>query len=149
MNNLKELRMAAGMSIPALSSASNVPVRTIEDAEKGGDCKLSTLISLTKALDVSIDDVVVRNRIFASCADTFAKASHLQPPLRTPSEVFKANHFLDAAKALELKYKAKYPNIFNARRVRYYCIDEYGEATQFTYGTDYWLDDEDDKKASE
>lgn len=53
--NLRTIRLEKGLSVPALSRLSNVPVRTIEDIEKRGDCKVSTAILLATALDVSLD----------------------------------------------------------------------------------------------
>ena len=53
--NLKQLRLAAGLSVPALSRLSSVPVRTIEDIERRGDCKVSTAKELAEALTVSLD----------------------------------------------------------------------------------------------
>jgi len=47
---LRAIRLEKGLSVPALSRLSNVPVRTIEDIEKRGDCKVSTAI-----LEVSLD----------------------------------------------------------------------------------------------
>ena len=41
------------MSVPELSRLSGVPVRTIEDLEKRGDGRVSTLIKLADALDVT------------------------------------------------------------------------------------------------
>lgn len=53
--NLKKLRNEKNLTVPALSKLSEVPVRTIEDIEKRGDCKVSTAIKLAKALGVSLD----------------------------------------------------------------------------------------------
>lgn len=53
--NLRYIRLEKGLSVPALSRLSNVPVRTIEDIEKRGDCKVSTAILLATALEVSLD----------------------------------------------------------------------------------------------
>ena len=52
---LRAIRLEKGLSVPALSRLSNVPVRTIEDIEKRGDCKVSTAILLADALEVSLD----------------------------------------------------------------------------------------------
>lgn len=43
------------MSIPQLSKLSGVPVRTIEDLEARGDGRVSTLIKLADALQVTLD----------------------------------------------------------------------------------------------
>ena len=52
---LKEIRKLKGLSIPALSRLSGVPVRTIEDLEKRDDGRVSTVIKLADALNVSLD----------------------------------------------------------------------------------------------
>lgn len=54
---LKELRMQKGLTIPALSKLSGVPIRTIEDAQRRGDCRISTAKRLAAALEVSLDEV--------------------------------------------------------------------------------------------
>ncbi|RKD22469.1 DNA-binding transcriptional regulator, XRE-family HTH domain [Caminicella sporogenes DSM 14501] len=54
---LREIRKAKGLSVPALSKASGVPVRTIEDIEKRGDCKVSTAKKLAKGLGVTLDEL--------------------------------------------------------------------------------------------
>ena len=55
--NLKQIRTTQNLTVPALSRLSEVPVRTIEDIEKRGDCKVSTAIKLAKALNVSLDEL--------------------------------------------------------------------------------------------
>lgn len=52
---LKEIRKLKGLSVPALSRLSGVPVRTIEDLEKRDDGRVSTVIKLADALNVSLD----------------------------------------------------------------------------------------------
>ena len=59
---LRAIRLEKGLSVPALSRLSNVPVRTIEDIEKRGDCKVSTAILLADALEVSLDPLRCRHR---------------------------------------------------------------------------------------
>jgi transcriptional regulator with XRE-family HTH domain len=54
---LKDIRKEQGLSVPALSRLSNVPVRTIEDLEKRNDGRVSTLIRLADALQVSLDEL--------------------------------------------------------------------------------------------
>lgn len=54
---LKEIRIERGLSIPKLAELSGVPRRTIQDIEKRGDCMVSTLLKLSKALDVSLDEL--------------------------------------------------------------------------------------------
>ena len=55
--NLRTIRLEQGLSVPALSRLSGVPVRTIEDIEKRGDCKVSTAKLLASALNVSLDSL--------------------------------------------------------------------------------------------
>ncbi len=52
---VKEIRQEKNLSVPALSRLSGVPVRTIEDLEKRGDGRVSTLIRIADALDVTLD----------------------------------------------------------------------------------------------
>lgn len=54
---LRKIRIEQGLSVPALSRLSNVPVRTIEDIEKRGDCKVSTAMKLRSALNVTLDEL--------------------------------------------------------------------------------------------
>lgn len=53
--NLRKIRLEKGLSVPELSRLSGVPVRTIEDLEKRGDGRVSTLIKLADALSVTLD----------------------------------------------------------------------------------------------
>lgn len=55
--NLREIRQQQGLSVPALSRLSEVSVRTIEDLEKRGDGRVSTLIKLADALNVTLDEL--------------------------------------------------------------------------------------------
>lgn len=57
--NLKSIRKQQGLSIPKLSSLSDVPVRTIENIERNDECKVSTAIKLAKALNVSLDALCI------------------------------------------------------------------------------------------
>lgn len=52
---LREIRKNRNMTVPELSRLSGVPVRTIEDLEKRGDGRVSTLIKLADALDITLD----------------------------------------------------------------------------------------------
>lgn len=47
----KEIHIGKGLSFPAFSLASDVPVRTIEDIEKRKGCKVSTALKLAVSLD--------------------------------------------------------------------------------------------------
>ena len=53
--NLKKIRTDKGLSVRALSELAGVPVRTIEDLERRGDGRVSTLIKLADALGVTLD----------------------------------------------------------------------------------------------
>lgn len=55
--NLREVRKANNLTVPELSRLSGVAVRTIEDLEKRGDGRVSTLIRLADALNVSLDQL--------------------------------------------------------------------------------------------
>ena len=55
--NLKRIRTDKGLSVPALSRLSGVPVRTIQDLEVRDDGRVSTMIKLADALDVSLDEL--------------------------------------------------------------------------------------------
>lgn len=55
--NLREIRKSQNLSVPELSRLSGVSVRTIEDLEKRGDGRVSTLIKLSDALAVSLDEL--------------------------------------------------------------------------------------------
>ena len=55
--NLKRIRIEKGLSVAELSRLSGVPVRTIEDLEKRGDGRVSTLIKLADALSVTLDEL--------------------------------------------------------------------------------------------
>jgi len=57
MMRLKELRKAAGLSVPQLVVVSGLSRRTIQEIEKRGDCLVSNALKLAKALNVSIDEL--------------------------------------------------------------------------------------------
>jgi transcriptional regulator with XRE-family HTH domain len=54
---LREIRKEKEISVPELSRLSDVSVRTIEDLEKRGDGRVSTLIKLADALNVTLDEL--------------------------------------------------------------------------------------------
>ena len=54
---LREIRKNKKMSVPELSRLSGVSIRTIEDLEKRGDGRVSTLIKLADALNVTLDQL--------------------------------------------------------------------------------------------
>lgn len=53
---LRSLRLEQGLSVPALSRLSNVSIRTIQDIEARGDCRVSTAKILAAALGVTMDE---------------------------------------------------------------------------------------------
>ncbi len=55
--NLRQLRLNKKLTVPALSQLSGVPVRTIENIERNGDCKMSTAKKLAEALNVALDEL--------------------------------------------------------------------------------------------
>lgn len=54
---LREIRTTKKLSVPELSRRSGVSIRTIEDLEKRGDGRVSTLIKLADALAVTLDEL--------------------------------------------------------------------------------------------
>lgn len=54
--NLRNIRLKQGLSVPALSRLSNVSIRTIQDIESRGDCRVSTAKILAAALGVTMDE---------------------------------------------------------------------------------------------
>lgn len=54
---LKEIRKSQNITVPELSRLSGVSIRTIEDLEKRGDGRVSTLIKLADALNVTLDQL--------------------------------------------------------------------------------------------
>ena len=59
--NLKQIRKERGLSVRALSEISGVPVRTIEDLERRDDGRVSTMIKIADALNVTLD-TLCRNK---------------------------------------------------------------------------------------
>jgi transcriptional regulator with XRE-family HTH domain len=60
--NLREIRKARGLTVPALAEKADMPKRTIEDIERKGECKVSTAIKLADALDMTLDELCGRDR---------------------------------------------------------------------------------------
>ena len=54
---LKKIRMDKGLSVPQLEELSGVPRRTIQDLEKRDDGRVSTMIKLADALQVTLDEL--------------------------------------------------------------------------------------------
>ena len=55
---LKYWRNLRRLTISELSSISSVPIRTIEDIEKRGSCKIDTARKLAEALNINLYDLV-------------------------------------------------------------------------------------------
>jgi len=55
--NLKEIRLSKGLSVPALSRISGIPLRTIENIERNNECMVSTAKKLSKTLKVTLDEL--------------------------------------------------------------------------------------------
>ena len=62
--NLKKIRVEKGLTVPALSRISGVPIRTIENIEKRGQGTIANAIKLADALNVTLDEL---------CRDTVSK----------------------------------------------------------------------------
>lgn len=58
--NLKQIRIERNLSVPKLSELSEVPRRTIQDIEKRDDCRVSTAIKLAKALNITLDELCIK-----------------------------------------------------------------------------------------
>ena len=54
---LKQIRLEKGLSVPQLVELSGVSRRTIQDLEKRNDGRISTLIKLADALEVTLDEL--------------------------------------------------------------------------------------------
>ena len=54
---LKTIRLERGLSVPALSRLSGVPIRTIQDIEARNDCRISTAKVLANALGITLDEL--------------------------------------------------------------------------------------------
>ena len=59
MLKLRQIRLEKGLSVPALVELSGVSRRTIQAIEQRGDCMVSNLAKLAKALDVILNDLWV------------------------------------------------------------------------------------------
>lgn len=57
MSNLRKIRLEKKLSVMKLSELSSVPRRTIQDLESGNDGRVSTMIKLSDALGVTLDEL--------------------------------------------------------------------------------------------
>jgi len=55
---IKEFRKKAGISVPKMSKLTGIPIRTIEDLEKRGDCLVSNALKIANVLGVKLDDLL-------------------------------------------------------------------------------------------
>lgn len=55
---LKKIRLAKGLSVPQLVEITGLSRRTIQDIEKRGDCLLSNAYIISKALNVTLNELV-------------------------------------------------------------------------------------------
>ncbi len=55
---IKSHRAKAGISVPAMSKLTGIPVRTIEELEKRGDCAVSRALAISKVLGLTIEDLL-------------------------------------------------------------------------------------------
>lgn len=53
--NLKKIRTEKQLSIPALSEATGIPKRTLEDIQRRGDCLVSNALKIADAMGVTLD----------------------------------------------------------------------------------------------
>lgn len=53
---IKQYRLKAGISVPKMSYATGIPIRTIEELEKRGDCLVSNAKKIADVLGLKIDD---------------------------------------------------------------------------------------------
>lgn len=56
---LKELRTSKNISIPHLSELTGIPIRTLEDIQKRGDCLVSNAVKIAAALGVTLDALCI------------------------------------------------------------------------------------------
>lgn len=56
MMYIKHYRLKAGISVPKMSEATGIPIRTIEDLEKRGDCLVSNAKKIADVLGLKVDD---------------------------------------------------------------------------------------------
>ncbi|MCL1975959.1 MAG: helix-turn-helix domain-containing protein [Firmicutes bacterium] len=54
---LKEMRKAAGLSVPKLVEITGIPRRTIQEIENRGDCMVSRALKLADALGVTLNEL--------------------------------------------------------------------------------------------
>ena len=63
--DLKYWRQTRRLSIKDLSEKSEVPIRTIEDIEKRGSCKIETAKKLAEALNINLYDLAATDEFYS------------------------------------------------------------------------------------
>lgn len=56
--HIKDYRKKAGVSVPKMSKLTGIPIRTIEDLEKRGDCLVSNALKIANVLGLKLDDLL-------------------------------------------------------------------------------------------
>ena len=56
---IKAHRLAQGISVPKMSQLTGIPIRTIEDLEKRGDCRVSVALKIANVLGLTLNDLIV------------------------------------------------------------------------------------------
>lgn len=55
---IKQYRKKLGISVPKMSNLTGIPIRTIEDLEKRGDCLVSNALKIANVLGLKLDDLL-------------------------------------------------------------------------------------------
>lgn len=55
---IKQHRKKLGISVPKMSKLTGIPIRTIEDLEKRGDCLVSNALKIANVLGMKLDDLL-------------------------------------------------------------------------------------------
>lgn len=55
---IKQHRKKLGISVPKMSNLTGIPIRTIEDLEKRGDCLVSNALKIANVLGLKLDDLL-------------------------------------------------------------------------------------------
>ena len=55
---IKAYRLRAKISVPKMAELTGIPMRTIEDLEKRGDCLVSNALKITNVLGITLNDLL-------------------------------------------------------------------------------------------
>lgn len=55
---IKEFRKKSGISVPKMSNLTGIPIRTIEELEKRGDCLVSNALKIAEVLELTLDELL-------------------------------------------------------------------------------------------